>query len=52
MRRVFVKTSYAKEAHYRDAWPSADGPLDSIGYAILRRDWETGTTTPVNWADA
>ena len=24
---------------------------DSVGYAILRRDWETGTTTPVNWAD-
>lgn len=52
MRRVFVKAGYVKEAHYRDAWPSPEGPRDSIGYAILRRDWETGTTTPVNWADA
>jgi RimJ/RimL family protein N-acetyltransferase len=52
MRRVFAKTGYVKEAHYREAWPSAEGPRDSIGYAILRRDWATGTTTPVNWADA
>ena len=51
MRRVFTKTGYAKEAHYRDAWPADDGPHDSVGYAILRRDWQTGTTTPVNWAD-
>jgi RimJ/RimL family protein N-acetyltransferase len=51
MRRVLTKTGYVKEAHYRDAWPAAGGPHDSIGYAILRRDWQTGTTTPVNWAD-
>ncbi len=32
------------------AWPSADGEmLDGIGYAILRSDWESGTTTPVRW---
>jgi RimJ/RimL family protein N-acetyltransferase len=51
MRRVFAKAGYVKEAHYRDAWPAHDGPHDSVGYAILRRDWETGTTTAVNWAD-
>jgi hypothetical protein len=28
-----------------------DRPHDSVGYAILRRDWQTGTTTAVNWAD-
>lgn len=52
MRRVFLKAGYVKECHYREAWPARDRPHDSIGYAILRRDWETGTTTPVNWADA
>ncbi len=50
MRRTFVKAGYVKEAHYREAWPSADGPVDSIGYAILRRDWDAGTTTPVDWS--
>ncbi|MCT2583272.1 hypothetical protein [Actinophytocola gossypii] len=33
----------------REAWPGPDGPYDSVGYAILRRDWRTGTTTPVDW---
>lgn len=51
MRRVFTKSGYVKECHYRDAWPAGDRVYDSVGYAILRRDWETGTTTPVNWAD-
>jgi len=49
MRRTFVKAGYVKEAHHREAWPSPDGPINSIGYAILRRDWETGTTTTVDW---
>jgi RimJ/RimL family protein N-acetyltransferase len=52
MRRVFAKAGYVKEAHYRDAWPAKGGVHDSVGYAILRRDWESGTTTAVNWADA
>lgn len=34
------------------AWPVEDGePLASIAYGMLRRDWETGTTTPVPWQD-
>lgn len=50
MRKVFVRGGYAQEAVYRCAWPSADGEmLDGIGYAILRGDWESGTTTPVRW---
>lgn len=52
MRRVFAKAGYVKEAHYREAWPAEGHTHDAIGYAMLRRDWETGTTTPVNWADA
>ncbi|MFT2711803.1 GNAT family N-acetyltransferase [Clavibacter sp. Sh2126] len=48
MRRVLVRAGFVKEAHYRDGWPVAGGePRPSVGYAILRRDHETGTTTPV-----
>ncbi|MGO2314237.1 hypothetical protein [Brachybacterium tyrofermentans] len=38
--------------HYREAWPVPKGrPLDAVNYAILRRDWATGTTTPVRFDD-
>jgi RimJ/RimL family protein N-acetyltransferase len=47
MRRTFLSCGYVKESHYRDAWPSAeDGSVhDGIGYAIIRRDRVSGTTT-------
>jgi RimJ/RimL family protein N-acetyltransferase len=52
MRRVMRRAGYAKESHYRDAWPGSGGTVhDAIGYAILRRDWLAGTTTPVHWDD-
>ncbi|MFF5208538.1 GNAT family N-acetyltransferase [Streptosporangium sp. NPDC000396] len=52
MRAIFRKSGYAKEAHYREAWPGLDGARhDSIGYAILRRDWLSGTVTPPDWQD-
>ena len=52
MRTVFVRSGWVKEAHYREAWPVEGGePLASIAYGMLRRDWETGTTTPVPWGD-
>lgn len=52
MRRVFVREGWVKEAHYREAWPVADGSAKaSVAYSILRRDWESGTTTPVDWDD-
>ncbi|AWF99547.1 acetyltransferase [Clavibacter michiganensis subsp. insidiosus] len=48
MRRVLVRAGFVKEAHYRDGWPVVGGePRASVGYAVLRRDHETGTTTPV-----
>lgn len=52
MRRVFLHAGWVKEAHYREAWP-VDGaePVASVAYAILRRDGEAGTTTPVEWED-
>lgn len=51
MRRTFVGGGYVQEAVYRTAWPGEGGPYDGIGYAILRSDWESGTTTPVDWDD-
>lgn len=52
MRRAFLKCGWVKEAHYREAWPVTDGePVASVGYGILRRDWETGEQTPVPWGD-
>lgn len=52
MRRTFLRCGWVKEAHYRESWPVDDGaPLGSAAYAILRRDWASGTTTPVPWED-
>lgn len=52
MRRVFLRCGWVKEAHYRESWPVDGGhPVASVAYAILRRDWETGETTPVEWDD-
>ncbi|MDN5963517.1 MAG: GNAT family N-acetyltransferase [Actinomyces sp.] len=52
MRQVFVRCGYVKEAHYRDGWPVEGGaPRASVAYAILRRDWVLGTTTPVQFDD-
>lgn len=52
MRRTFARCGYVKEAHYRQAWPGRDGTFhDSVGYAILRSDWESGTVTPPDWDD-
>lgn len=52
MRRVFVRAGWVKEAHYREAWPvEGDRPVASVAYGVLRRDWESGTVTPVPWDD-
>jgi RimJ/RimL family protein N-acetyltransferase len=41
MRRVFERCGWTREAHYRQSWPTGDGGwTDSIGYAILRDDWQ------------
>ena len=50
MRRVFENCGFVKEAHYRQAWPDAEGNrYDCTGYAILRSDWLNKTKTPVNF---
>ncbi|QSB05223.1 GNAT family N-acetyltransferase [Natronoglycomyces albus] len=52
MRKTFLRAGFLKEAHYRQSWPVENGaPLASVAYAILRRDWETGTTTTFAWED-
>jgi RimJ/RimL family protein N-acetyltransferase len=52
MRRAMLRAGYVKESHYRDAWAGQGGAVhDAIGYAILRRDWLAGVTTPVRWDD-
>lgn len=52
MRRVLLRAGFVKEAHFREGWPFEGGPpLASVAYAVLRRDWESGTTTPVVWDD-
>ena len=48
MRKVFQRAGWVKEAVYRAAWaPDETGARrDGLGYAILRSDWESATTTP------
>jgi hypothetical protein len=51
-RPLSVGRAWVKEAHYRESWPVEGGPaLASVAYAVLRRDWETGTTTTFVWDD-
>lgn len=41
MRRVFEKCGFAQEAQHRRAWRVNGGePVDAVGYAILRDEWE------------
>ena len=52
MRRIFLRCGWVKEAHYRESWPVDDGrAIASVAYAVLRRDWETGSTTTFDWED-
>ena len=52
MRRLFRACGWVKEAHHRQAWPDAQGRQhDTVGYALLRSDWENDTSTPVAWND-
>ena len=51
MRRAFRRAGFVKEAHHRQAWPGPERVHDSVGYGILRTDWQRGTLTPVDWDD-
>ena len=51
MQRVLrASPGWVLEAVYRRSWPDREGTfLDSLGFAILRDDWASGTVTPVVW---
>lgn len=50
MRRVFERSGYVKEAHYREAWPVEGAEaIATVAYAVIRRDWRSGTITPIPW---
>lgn len=52
MRKTFRTCGYVKEGHYRKDWSAGNGVyVDTVKYAILREDWQTGTSTPVLWND-
>ncbi|MEM7244274.1 MAG: GNAT family N-acetyltransferase [Acidobacteriota bacterium] len=52
MRATFQRCGYVKEARHRGVWDRPDGPnLDAVGYAIMKCDWESGTTTPLRWEE-
>lgn len=50
MISLFRKCKFVKEAHHRKSWEQNTGEIfDSVGYCILKEDWLSGNTTPVNW---
>ncbi len=50
MRNAFISAGFVQEAFYRQGWPTGDGTfLGTVAYALLRDDWRTGTTTPIDW---
>lgn len=52
MRKTFRRCGYLKEGHYRKDWMTITGEkFDTVKYGILRDDWLTGKSTPVNWND-
>ena len=52
MRRAFLRCRWVEEAHYRQSWPVGDGRwIDSVGYAILRSDWEANRASDGSTGD-
>lgn len=48
MRKTLYKCGYVKEAYHRSAWPQGSKLFDSVGYAVIRRDWEGDTVTLID----
>ncbi len=51
MRKTLAKTGFVKEAYHRKAWPTDGVYYDSVGYSLLREDWESGKRSPIDWND-
>ncbi|MUK03452.1 GNAT family N-acetyltransferase [Vibrio cholerae] len=49
MRRAFLSARFVQESFYRQGWPAGDGFVGAVAYAMLRDDWQAGTTTPIGW---
>lgn len=50
MRKVFEKCGYVMEAYHRKAWPDQNSVyFDTIGYGIIREDFESNTITAIQW---
>lgn len=47
MRKTFFNSGFVKEAYHRQAWPQEGQLFDSVGYAMLRNDWENKTITEI-----
>ncbi|MEJ5913950.1 GNAT family N-acetyltransferase [Pseudokineococcus sp. 1T1Z-3] len=51
MRRVLGRCGFVQESQWRASWPDdAGGVHDGVGDGLLRTDWLSGTTTPVDWS--
>ncbi len=51
MRKVLLVNGFLKEAHYRKSWRTETGEmLDTIGYGLLREDWESGIPARLDWS--
>ncbi|OZM58218.1 GNAT family N-acetyltransferase [Lottiidibacillus patelloidae] len=48
MRKTFFKSGYVKEAYHRQSWRQRGNLYDSVGYAMIREDWENKTKTSIN----
>ncbi|QJC54144.1 GNAT family N-acetyltransferase [Paenibacillus albicereus] len=47
MQAAFRGTLFVREGYYRQSWPQGGQLYDSLGYGLLRSDWERGEATPV-----
>ena len=52
MRGALLHGGYVQEAYHRQSWRQGEQLLDSVGYALLRGDWASGTVTPIPPSEA
>ncbi|WP_258377531.1 GNAT family N-acetyltransferase [Paenibacillus illinoisensis] len=50
MRALFAQSLFVLEAYHRKSWRQAGLLFDSVGYAVIREDWENNQATPIPWS--
>ncbi|MGN7490654.1 GNAT family N-acetyltransferase [Paenibacillus sp. SAF-054] len=50
MRALFAKSLFVLEAYHRKSWRQEGLLFDSVGYAVIRADWENNQVTPIPWS--